>query len=206
MIRDGNLLPDGDHDRTAARGCASALVAALLLALVPEAHAAPKKKKPPTAAPKRLLEKAPGPITLAIESVDPAAAKVVVRVAGVTRSPGARFFTFHDDRDRHFIALEAACEAAPPAIRCTLDYPPAYLSAHVRGLTLRAGGREVAAPVEEVEARFAVMAGVKPPPPPPTIGQSPRRPPDGGATPPDGGTLEEDEDSRDSVDSVDSVD
>ena len=168
------------------------LVSVCVLSLLSiSVFSAPKRHKRRAAAPlaKRLLERAEGPVALTLESVDLVESAVVVTITGVTRAIDARFFTFHDDRDRHFIALDARCEAAiapldsddqdeaapkprahsahAPAqrhdlIRCTLAFPSPYALAHVRALTVRIGQREIPAPDAEVIARFqAAQASIK---------------------------------------------
>lgn len=60
----------------------------------------------------RELVRPKGPPSLVLEWVDMDAGRAGVRVGGVAKAPHARLFAFHDERDRHFIALEAHCEPA----------------------------------------------------------------------------------------------
>jgi len=117
-----------------------------------------------------------GPPSLKLVSVDLVAGQAVVLVGGTARAPGARLFVFHDDKDRHFIALDASCtnvaEGDPTGdegqLRCTLELPRPYLKAHVVAVTLRLKGRDIAADELDVEARFAAardVAASAPPPP-----------------------------------------
>jgi hypothetical protein len=159
-----------DNDSLAERDGDLDCLALLVAAQAPSFAA--KNNKKAAAAQKRLLEKASGPITLTVESVDRAAAKVVVRIGGVARAPEARLFTFHDDRQRHFIALSAACEAAPaepaeagkkaaPAtVKCALGYPPPYLTAHVRGLSLHLGERDIVLAMAVFVNSFPIGVGL----------------------------------------------
>lgn len=196
--------------------------ATLLFTLLfsPNLAAAKKhKKKPPPPVGKRLLEKAAGPITLRLDSVDLAEGRVVAILTGVTRAVDARLFTFHDDADRHFIALDSRCEAvaAPAAeredkakrtaeperaIRCVLAYPAPYAFAHVRAFTVRLGQREVHAPDAEVGRLFAAAQASAKAPAPSPAGASPhaaRLGPDAGARPagPDGGVADPEDDDSD---------
>jgi hypothetical protein len=116
---------------------------------------------------RRLLDKATGPVTLTLESVDLAAAQAVVTVTGIRFEPDGRLFAFHDDKDRHFIALEAKCQAVDKAVRCTLDLPRPYLSkSNVLGMTINVHERDVEAAAAEVQAKFvAARASVEPAPP-----------------------------------------
>ena len=99
------------------------------------------------------------PPTLVLESVDLDAAQAVARVGGVSRAPAARMFSFHDVRDRHFIALEAGCEpevSEVDTLRCRLELPRPYLKSQVLGMTLKVRGREISADGAEVVAKFAL--------------------------------------------------
>lgn len=166
------------------------LTVVLALTFTVGASARRKKKKKRRGPPpqRKVLEKAEGPATLVIESVDigPSWAKAVVIVGGWTREPPARVFTFHDDKDRHFIALGSRCEPAPPAMRCTLELPRPYLKARVLGATVHLRGREVEADPAAVEAVFTeaqrkAASEVQPAP-------APAMPPgDGGVAPQGGG-------------------
>jgi len=151
------------------------LAIVLLLCLVTAADARRRKRRSQRA--KKVLENASGPVLVKLESVDVNAGRGVVLVGGVAREPGARLFTFHDDKDRHFIALDASCVAAGPStMRCTLALPRPYLRGHIVAMTAHLKGREVEADGAEVERIFnaarAVPAG---------------RPAEGGS--PDGGVL-----------------
>jgi len=119
-------------------------------------------KKPPKAP-----VKAKAPPSLTLESVDREAGRVEVLVGGVGRAPDARLFVFHDDRDRHVIAVSAHCVPAAEKLRCTLELPRPYSSATIVNLTVDLHGREIAAPQPDVIAKFAAA------PLPSTIGKAP---------------------------------
>lgn len=116
------------------------------------------------------MEREPAsPPSVLLESIDLGAGKAVVRVGGASQAPEARHFVFHDQRERHFVALLAACDELvasalheaesgqpiatfDPVFRCTLDLPRPYLKARLLGLTVRLRGRDVAADEHDVEA------------------------------------------------------
>jgi hypothetical protein len=177
-----------------------ALRRALACVLAFAAPAAASSHHHSTPRAKKLLDKPHGPLALEVLSVDAAQSRVTVALSGVDRAPPARLFVFHDDRDRHFIALDVHCEAAEQKLRCALDYPRPYLDANVRKVTVHLHGREIAAPEEQVVAAFAAArsapaaaaaapatAAAPPksapaaPPPAARIAQPPQRTPDGGA-------------------------
>ncbi len=143
------------------------IVAALVGGAAAEAKQKPKAKKPAAAAKKA---GAKGPPSLALESVDRETGRVEVLVGGLGRAPAARLFVFHDDRERKFIATGARCAPSPAdggRLRCTLELPRPYAAATVTALTLQLGSREVAAPPDDVIAKFAAA------PLPSSIGHSP---------------------------------
>lgn len=129
------------------------LLVSLTLALA-LSFGASARKRGRTRSPK-LLEKAEGPITLKLESVTQQGLQAIAVVGGVTRAPESRLFNFHTAEDRHFIALDARCEAAGLLLRCTLKLPRPYLKGHIVGMTAHLRGREVEADPREVEALFA---------------------------------------------------
>jgi hypothetical protein len=165
---------------------------ACVLALAAPAAAASHHHATPRAT--KLLDKAHGPLALEVVSVDRAQSRVIVTVSGVDRPPAARLFVFHDDKDRHFIALDAHCEAAEQKIRCALDYPRPYLDANVQKVTVHLRGREIEAPAEQVAAAFAAgraaSAAAAPPAKSPPAPLPARIPPAPSRRPPDGGTLD----------------
>jgi hypothetical protein len=132
---------------------------------------------------KKQKEREPkGPPSLLLESLDLQNAKAIARVGGVTRAPDSRLFAFHDDHSRHFIALYARCEPAPPreivtgegpdatrskvrsddVLRCELDLPRPYLRARVRSMTVHLRGREVAADERDVAAKWSAAIQAAP--------------------------------------------
>ncbi len=79
--------------------------------------------------------------------------EAVVELRGFSRVPGANFFTFTDDRDRHFVAPSVRCEDKDGARACRLAIPAGYekhplvsLGVHLHGLH----GRVVAVPADEI--------------------------------------------------------
>lgn len=129
------------------------------------------------------------PPSLQLESLDLRTARAVAIVGGATRAPDSRLFAFHDDRERHFIALNAECEPAKVArpatttgdgdkregeaapatddgMRCELELPRDYVR---RGnwvkFTVRVSGREVEADPEALKAVFERARKALPPEP-----------------------------------------
>jgi hypothetical protein len=159
---------------------------ALLLALAAPAAASSHHHSTPRA--KKLLDKSHGSLALEVVAVDAAQSRVTVTVSGVDRAPAARLFVFHDDKDRHFIALDVHCEAAEQRIRCVLDYPPPYIDANVQKVTVHLHGREIAAPEEQVKAAFAAArapaaAAAAPSKGPPASAAAPKSAPASAAAP-----------------------
>ena len=127
------------------------------------------------------------PPSLALQSLDLTTSRAVALVGGVTKAPDSRLFSFHDDRDRHFIALNADCEAvkagAPvegveaigtvgsvgavgEAMRCDLELPRDYARRGAwQKFTVRVSGREVTADPEVVKAVFEKARAALPPEP-----------------------------------------
>ena len=147
----------------------SLVIAALAIALV--ASARPVKKKS-----RKVLEKASGPVACNLLSVDLDEAKAEVLISGVVHEPEARLFVFHDNRDRHYIALDAHCEKTPDnKMKCALELPRPYLRAKVTGITFQVRqNKEVELDGKQVEAIF-------------TEARAHRRPQDGGLPKGDGG-------------------
>lgn len=136
-------------------------------------HAQAKKRKRRRRQPAELRgfktrhePKVEGTPTLALESVDLVHGKATAWVGGVLQAPAARMFVFHDDRERHFIALNARCQPTPPPSaeaasdgtepgqRCQLDLPPPFLRSDVIGFTVHIRGREIAAAADTVRSRW----------------------------------------------------
>ena len=139
-----------------------------------------------------LVQKPSGQIGLHLEAVDYGSAQAVVIVSGISREPGARLFTLHDDRGRHVIVMNSRCAATPEQlVRCELELPRQYLQARIERLTITVRGQVHGVPAEEMvrfdEAR--ARSGVPParlPPPLPKGQAVPPVPVDGG-----GGKLPE---------------
>jgi hypothetical protein len=137
----------------------TSLVLALALSFGASARKRGRSRSP------KLLEKAEGPLTLTLESVGQQGLKAIVLISGVTRAPESRLFNFHTapPDERHFIALDARCEAADQNLRCTLKLPRPYLKGHVVGMTVHLRGREIEADPRVVEALFAAARAPVPP-------------------------------------------
>ncbi|MSP60612.1 MAG: hypothetical protein EXR72_09785 [Myxococcales bacterium] len=172
----------------------------LALAALIASPASGKKKKKRRAPPQKALVKPQGSPALILESLDLATAQAVVLVAGVAHAPDARLFTFHDQRDRHFIALAARCEPAGRAIRCVLDLPKPYLAAPLQGFTLKLRRGEIVAPPDQVASLFAAAqqaAATAPPrPPDPRMPLRPHHAPPDGGMPPQSDDEQEGEESE----------
>ena len=130
----------------------------LVLSLGASARPRQRSKKKPRHEPEK-------PLTLKLESFDRPRSKAVVLVGGLGRAPASRFFTFHDDRNRHFIALGAACTPAEGGFRCSLDLPPSYLKrSRIVGMSAHLRGREITADASEVAAVFSASSTAHDPP------------------------------------------
>jgi hypothetical protein len=86
--------------------------------------------------------KVKGTPTLKLRSIDLARRTVLVEVGGLTKAPLANFFTFTDDRERHFVAVSVRCdEPFPSGVRvCTLEMPPGYERHKLTSLILHLHG------------------------------------------------------------------
>jgi hypothetical protein len=114
--------------------------------------------KPPSAtkkAPSR--HAAPG---LHVRSIDLVKRYVMVELNGVSRPPSPNLFIFTDDRERHYVAMNASCDAPFPsgARVCELEIPSGYQRHKLISVELHLGGlhsRTIAAPESEVAAAWA---------------------------------------------------
>jgi hypothetical protein len=136
------------------RYAALALVLAAGLAAFAKA-----KPKGPARGSAKAPAKASGPTSLHVRSIDLARRLVLIEVAGLSRAPAANLFTFTDERQRHFIAVNAHCdEPFPSGTRaCELEIPPGYekhrtvsLLLHLHGLH----GRGVSAEEAEIASAW----------------------------------------------------
>jgi hypothetical protein len=110
-----------------------------------------------------------GSVTLKLRSIDLSRRQVLVEVGGLSKPPLANFFTFTDERERHFVSVNVRCdEPFPSGIRaCELEIPPGYekhkltaLVLHVHGLH----GKPIAVdPGEVADAWDSANAMVSPP-------------------------------------------
>jgi hypothetical protein len=157
---------------------AAAIIAACVVAAATVAAAKPKKKATTSKA----------AVELHLRAIDLAHRLVLVEIGGVQKPPSANFFTFTDDRGRHYIAQSIHCDPPLPAgtRACELEIPVGYerhpltgVELHLRGLH----GRAVAATADEIKAAWATAEQAHAPP---TFVS----PPDGGVAPasPAGGT------------------
>jgi hypothetical protein len=135
-----------------------------------------------------------GPVTLNLRAVDLRHRIALVEVGGLKRAPQPNFFTFTDERGRHYVAFAARCEEPfPSGTRlCELELPEGYerhrlvaLELHLHGLH----GKAVAASEAAVTAAWATaeaeQAGEPPTVSPPTAPSTRSRP--DGAAPTDAG-------------------
>jgi hypothetical protein len=127
-----------------------ALLASLLLLLASVAWA-----KPPAPAPKKKA-----PPSLHVRSIDLPRRYVLIELSGVKRTPAPNLFTFTDERNRHFVALNSACDPPFPSgtRACELQIPDGYQRHRLARLELHLGGlhsRTIAAPVGEISAAWA---------------------------------------------------
>lgn len=99
---------------------------ALLLVVLAGAAAEGKSRDRGKKGRSREVEREPkSPPSLALESLDLGAARAVVIVGGASRAPDARLFVFHDAKERHFVALYAACDDASKVEEREQDVVPA---------------------------------------------------------------------------------
>lgn len=86
--------------------------------------------------------KVKGSVTLKLRSIDLSTRQVLVEVGGLSKAPLANFFTFTDERERHFVAVNVRCEEPfPSGIRaCEIEIPPGYEKHKLAGLILHVHG------------------------------------------------------------------
>ena len=112
--------------------------------------------------PKSTASKKAAP-SLHVRSIDLPRRYVLIEIAGVSRPPAPNLFTFTDERDRHFVALNASCDPPFPSgtRACELQIPDGYERHKLAGLELHLGGlhgRTIAAPRGEIAAAWAAAA------------------------------------------------
>lgn len=90
--------------------------------------AAPRKKSGETA-------------SLHVRSIDLLRRRVLIEVSGLNKTPPSNFFTFTDDRDHHYIAINSFCD--PPFASgtqvCELEIPAGYERHKMVSLILHLG-------------------------------------------------------------------
>ncbi len=113
------------------------------------AGAAGAKKPTPSSRPAKKAA------ALSVKSIDLAHRAVVVELAGVSKPPSPNLFRFTDERERHFVAMNVACE--PPSASgvrvCALEIPGGYQRHRLVAVELHLGGlhsRTIAASQREV--------------------------------------------------------
>jgi len=110
-----------------------------------------------------------GSTTLRLRSIDLQRRQALIEVGGLSKAPLANFFTFTDDREHHFVAVNVRCdEPFPSGIRvCELEIPPGYERHKLTGLMLHVHGLHgkpvVVDPAEVSDAWDAANAIVSPP-------------------------------------------
>ena len=118
-----------------------------------------------------------GTPTLHVRAIDLDKRRVLVEVGGLSRAPLGNFFTFTDERGRHFVAANIVCqEPFPSGTRaCELEVPPGYekhrlvsLLLHLHGLHGRPVAAEEAEVISAWEAAQAQKAPLTGPSAPPT--------------------------------------
>jgi hypothetical protein len=136
-------------DRT--KAVALALAAALAVVLAWGGVATAKRRRPAVEA----EPKTTGSVTLKLRAIDLRTRHVLVEVGGLSKPPLANFFTFTDERGRHYVSMTIHCdEPFPSGTRvCELEIPAGYerhrldsLILHLHGLH----GRPIAADPSEV--------------------------------------------------------
>ncbi len=103
---------------------------------------------------------------LHVRSIDLQKRQVLIEVGGLPKVPPGNLFTFSDERGRHFVAVNVACdEPFPSGTRaCELEIPAGYERHKIVGLLLHLHGlhgRPIEA--EPVEVARAWSAGVNVP-------------------------------------------
>lgn len=126
--------------------------------------------------------------SLHVRSIDLARRRVLVEVTGLNKAPPPNFFTFTDERDRHYIAANSFCDPPFPsgAQVCELEIPDGYQRHKLVSLILHLSALhgpslDVLAP--EIADAWAAAKLIAPPAPAETPAapiQSPAAPVDGG--------------------------
>jgi hypothetical protein len=81
-------------------------------------------------------------VTLQLGSLDLAHRLVRVEVDGLSKPPPANFFTFTDERGRHFVPMTIHCDepSTSDSRRCTLEMPVGYQRYKLTSLVLHLHG------------------------------------------------------------------
>ncbi len=116
--------------------------------------AAPKKSKTKTTA-----AKSSGAVKLAIKELDLQKEQLIVTLANVSRPPAPNLYRLTDERDRHYIAIDSACEEPDSAGAriCRLTLPAGYGRHRLKTVELHIGGlhgRLVSVDPKEVAAAW----------------------------------------------------
>jgi hypothetical protein len=138
--------------------------ALIAIAILVAAVAAAKKPKKIENEPK-----VKGSVTLKLRSIDLQTRQVLVEVGGLSKAPLANFFTFTDERERHFVAVNVRCEEPfPSGVRaCEIEIPPGYEKHKLAGLMLHVHGLHgkpvEVDPAEVADAWDSANGSVSPP-------------------------------------------
>ena len=147
----------------------AAIVVVVLLGAAASAKPPASKKPTKHAAP-----------ALHLRSIDLVKRYVRVELTGVSRAPAPNLFTFTDERERHYVAMNASCDPPFPsgARVCELEIPQGYERHKLIAVDLHLGGlhsRTIAAPESEVAAAWAAAEAARVEPSPmPSPSPSPR--------------------------------
>jgi hypothetical protein len=130
------------------------IAAAAALALTLTVAYAKGRKRPAEPEPK-----ATGAVSVKLRAIDLQRRHVLVEVGGLSKPPLANFFTFTDERGRHFVSMTIHCDEPFPSGTqvCQLEIPAGYerhklasLILHLHGLH----GKPVAVDPEQVESAW----------------------------------------------------
>jgi hypothetical protein len=105
-----------------------------------------------------------------LRSIDLARRYVLIELSGVSRPPAPNLFTFTDERDRHFVAMNISCDPPfPSGIRaCELAIPDGYERHKLVKLELHLGGlhsRSIEVPSGEIASAWEAAMATKVEPP-----------------------------------------
>jgi hypothetical protein len=113
--------------------------------------------------------KVSGATSFKLRSIDLQRRQVLIEVGGLSKAPLANFFTFTDERDRHFVAVNVRCdEPFPSGVRvCEVEMPPGYQKHKLTGLALHLHGlhgKPIAVEADEIADAWDAANGTVNPP------------------------------------------